>query len=531
VIEQPTANGKPALDENSFTRLLAAAYVMQEHQDRLRTKVSPTDLTEIIAQVVDTQHEIQTGAYRGAAALALIAKRLCSLTAASGVAIGVLNSDKLLYRAGIGTAAAMKGSEVSTRDSLAAVCLKAGTAFQSPLAQTDPRLNSAQCRKLGVQSLLAIPLYHDGKVAGALELYFSQVSSFADTEIRAAELMGGVASEVIADGAEQELREELESERTSVLQAIEMLQPELQKMAEGATEDIGTPANGNAASDLCRACGHAFVGNESSCGVCGASRATGMYPGAALQSKWAVLWERHLSGAEQNGMPLFRKTPARQTFLPAKELPEPLARELDWPQQASEERIADEPHFDNSALNREDDEASGTESQSEAAIVIAPWPSVEPHESSNLDQPGALKESGWNLWLHKLRQRPGDSCLALASVLLLITLLWALWPRVEPTSLANANPPSISAIKRRPRPKPPKLSLFEQALVGLGLAVPPPTPEYKGDPTVKVWEDLQTALYYCPDADLYGNTAKGRYTSQGEAQQDAFEPALRKPCD
>jgi hypothetical protein len=75
------------------------------------------------------------------------------------------------------------------------------------------------------------------------------------------------------------------------------------------------------------------------------------------------------------------------------------------------------------------------------------------------------------------------------------------------------------------------LSLFEQALVGLGLAVPPPTPEYKGDPTVKVWEDLQTALYYCPDADLYGNTAKGRYTSQGEAQQDAFEPALRKPCD
>jgi hypothetical protein len=73
--------------------------------------------------------------------------------------------------------------------------------------------------------------------------------------------------------------------------------------------------------------------------------------------------------------------------------------------------------------------------------------------------------------------------------------------------------------------------LFEKALVGLGLAVAPPTPEYMGDPNIKVWEDLQTALYYCPDADLYGNTAKGRFTTQTEAQQDAFEPALRKPCD
>jgi hypothetical protein len=63
------------------------------------------------------------------------------------------------------------------------------------------------------------------------------------------------------------------------------------------------------------------------------------------------------------------------------------------------------------------------------------------------------------------------------------------------------------------------------------LAVPPPTPEYLGDPNIKVWEDLQTALYYCPDADLYGNTSKGRFTTQSEAQQDAFEPALRKPCD
>jgi hypothetical protein len=52
-----------------------------------------------------------------------------------------------------------------------------------------------------------------------------------------------------------------------------------------------------------------------------------------------------------------------------------------------------------------------------------------------------------------------------------------------------------------------------------------------GNPNVKVWVDLQTALYYCPGTDLYGTTPKGKYASQGDAQQDSFEPAYRKPCE
>lgn len=529
MIQQPAANNKPALDEDSFTRLLAAAYVMQEHQERVRTKVSPADLTEIIAQVVETQHEIQTRSYHGSEAFALIAKRLCASTGASGVALGILNADKLLYRAGAGSASAMSGSEINKQDSLAATCLKTGTAFQSPLAQTDPRLNSAQCRKLGAQSLLAVPLYHDGRVEGVMELYFPQISGFGDSEMRAAELMAGVASEVIADGAEQELREELESERASVLQALEVLEPELQKIAGAEVEHAGTAASTNDQSLVCRACGHAFIGNETFCGVCGASRMTGMYPGAALQSKWAVLWERHLTGAEQNGMPLFRKTPPAETVLPA-DLRDQFAREAGvsesaWKEGSQQEESADQrfdPEYESSSAERSGSETLALE-PSQSSLAVQDWRSLAalPEASETESMPA----------LRLLRERPGDVCLAGASLLLLLTLLWAVWPSPQKTSLAKAQPPSITSVKRRPRPKPPKLSLFEEAMVGLGLAVPPPTPEYMGDPNIKVWEDLQTALYYCPDADLYGNTAKGRFTTQAEAQQDAFEPAIRKPCD
>ncbi len=68
-------------------------------------------------------------------------------------------------------------------------------------------------------------------------------------------------------------------------------------------------------------------------------------------------------------------------------------------------------------------------------------------------------------------------------------------------------------------------------LVDVGLAVPPPAPEYKGNPNVNVWVDLNTGLYYCPGTALYGTTAKGKYSLQADAQQDQFEPAARTPCD
>ncbi len=514
MIEQPATNSKPALDEESFTRLLAAAYVMQEHQERVRAKLSPADLTEIIAQVVETQQQIRSHNLAGDAAFDLIATRLCSVTRAAGVAIATVNGDKLHYCAGTGSAAMLTGSEIAKQASLAAACLKTGTASQSPLAQTDPRLDPAQCRKVGAQSLLAVPLYHDRQVAGAIEVYFSQISGFTESETRAAELMAGVASEVLADAAEQELKEELESERASVLQALQVLEPELKKLA-GEPLRSQTPPPSPKPTELCRACGHAFIGNETACGVCGASRATGMYPGAALQSKWAVLWEKHLT-AEHDGIPRFRKTPLRDEA-PAL-TPLPAARD-------GQPHGEDEPGSDGDTAAVAS--ASAMQAQSATAIQLSPWKSVAEAQQW-VDS--FHSEKSWPASLRALRDHGGDASLAVAALILLITLVWAVWPRTNP-SLANAQTAAIASVRRRPRPKPPKLTLFEEALVGLGLAVPPPTPEYLGDPNIKVWEDLQTALYYCPDADLYGVTAKGRYTTQAEAQQDAFEPASRKPCD
>jgi hypothetical protein len=72
---------------------------------------------------------------------------------------------------------------------------------------------------------------------------------------------------------------------------------------------------------------------------------------------------------------------------------------------------------------------------------------------------------------------------------------------------------------------------MDKILISLGLAEAPEEPENKGNPDTQVWVDLHTALYYCPGSDLYGKTAKGKLSTQRQAQLDQFEPASRKACD
>jgi ribosomal protein L37E len=306
--------------------------------------------------------------------------------------------------------------------------------------------------------------------------------------------------------------------------ALEKLKPQLQKLA-GAETFVEKPAEVRIEPELCRACGHGFIADETSCAACGASRTTGKYPGTELQSKWAALWDRQLADLEQG--PSFRKN-APPVEMPERQKESPIDLDLE----AEVAQLQNDPHSGEVNL--------ANDCPAETALVPAPHaPSgTEPLEAfEQVDtvpvpvssEPAAVAPHSW---IERFRtiavRRGGDLSLVLAGLVCAVVLVWGL--RSQPP--AHTNPTgSANTVRRRPKPKPPELSLLEKTLVALGIAVPPPAPAYMGDPNIKVWVDLQTGLYYCPGNSLYGTTAKGRYATQSEAQEEAFEPAARKPCD
>jgi hypothetical protein len=516
--------GRPVLDEESFTRLLSAAYLMQEHQERSRTRGSAPDLSQIIPQIVETRRLIQKQRLHRDEALSLIAGRLQLICNAVGAAIGLLDNSSVRYQATTGSASALHGASLKLESSLAWHCFNTGENLRSPAAPADPRLDPVQCRKVGAQSLIAVPIYFEGTIGGDIELYFATNDAFQDSHIRACELMAGIVTEVLAQAAEQDLKQAIANERATVLQALERLKPQLQKLAEAsATTTPEAPAvlpkapEADIKRELCRACGHAFAGNEIQCSRCGASRVSGQYPGAELQSKWATLWERQMIAPEQQteSAPVFRK-PVPEEEVAATE---PVPQEDELPEVA-DDTVAPEivegetgiVHVDSGFLAS--DAVEGTE-------LASP-----PHELSS------LQPKSWSDTLLGIAVRHGgDISLALSGVVVVAVLLWVFLSKPAPTAAAPGSQAAQTQVRRRHLPKQPQLTLFERVLVGLGIAEPPPPIPYRGEPEVKVWVDLNTGLYYCPGANLYGTTPKGKFTTQEDAQMDAFEPAYRKPCE
>ena len=227
------------LDESTFQQLLAAAYTLQGHNDRLHDKQTQVDHTQTLAEIVETQKLIQTQQLDLQSAAALIAERVQKVTNASGAAIGVIEADGVEYRAATGSASSLAGLRLPIDSCLSAACLREGQILQVPVTGKDSRLPAELCRERGLNALIAVPVYHEGKIAGAVELHFARANSFHEHDVRTCQLMAGLVTEAIARFAEREWKHVLAAERTAMVEALDRIKPQLERLTvERATPSV-----------------------------------------------------------------------------------------------------------------------------------------------------------------------------------------------------------------------------------------------------------------------------------------------------
>ncbi len=313
--------------------------------------------TLTLAQIVETQHQILTRHLELEDAVALVAQRAVEITKASGAAIGIienkLGGKKLRYRAVSGLLALARGSEVATEKALCFSCLRSGEIIRCADVNSDFLLDAEECRRRGIGSLIAVPIYRDSGIAGALELYFASANGFTEQEVHSCQLMAGLVTEALAREAGMSSRKSLAAERATMLEALEKLRPNLAALMEnpalkeslaksvaseasaaktaavpaplasvGAVPAVApvavevpvaaTPKQTPAPTFLCRKCGHQLVGEEMFCGKCGSPR-TSDYQPPTMQSKLASLW--HMQQAKQGAAP----GPANASVRPVQE--------------------------------------------------------------------------------------------------------------------------------------------------------------------------------------------------------------------
>jgi GAF domain-containing protein len=589
--------GKPLRDQQTLARVLEAAYVLQEHNRELQKKEPDPQLTRdqfaaeqrsiarasvpqahaapptaradstpdgsalTLAHIVEIQHQVRHLELENV--MSLVAERLTRIDGASGATIGIIEGQKVHYQAAAGSMALPAGTAVPMEEALCVDCLRTGHVFRCADVKTELLLDQDECRRRGIGSMIAVPVFHDGSVVGALERYYANPQAFTEEDVHACQLMAGLVAEALARNEEVSRKKSLASERAEILKALEKLKPNLAALADAAAaKNLAAVASlpsraGSASTFVCRGCGHELLGQEQFCGNCGSSRSTN-YEAPDVQSTMASL--RHMPEALKktaqaypaNGAVIREESQANLDQVPAGE---PVGDSIKGPSPAPfadpELLVAAEPLPDNTTestkllgapITADFENAIGADL--EIPLHPVPEDDVEPPEPTALAKPE--RTAAWSsasttldffeqlalaknrgTWSEFWNTRRGDIYLAIAVILLLVVIRWGIWSN---HSVSATGRPTVSAGHRRAAPDA-DLSLFDRILVKLGLAEAPDPLEYKGNPATQVWVDLHTALYYCPGADLYGKTPKGKFSSQRAAQLDQFEPAYRKACD
>lgn len=585
---------KPVLDQPTFEKLIEAAYVIQEHnrrmrelgenlesqseklreqesasqvpqqrerdpeQDRERDKDSeepsrPSDYTLTLAEIVEAQHQIQMRHLDLDKALAVVAERVARITGAAGAAVGILEGKMVRYRAGAGAPAPPLGTEVPLKTAICNANVRTGQVIRTEDVNIEFLFDPEPCRQRGILSLVAVPIYHDGSIVGALELYFDKVRGFAEQDIHTCQLMAGLVTEAIGRDAGLALKKSMAEERSTMLAAIERLQPNLSALVDDKAP-ASTGANGGAsvaapAKPACWKCDSTLLAEEQFCGRCGAPRASET-ESSSMQSKLASAWHMQTgSKASAAALPSGNVPVAKAT--------RPITTQEDsnalavvqgsagnlrgsFSSHEIEESNSPSPQSLNAnASNSEDAMEPSSASQLVEDAVKASTAQAKPQQEvvwssaarardfleslTTTRQPNALAR----LW----RARRGDFYLAVALILVVVVIRWGIWSNHSVVATGRGTQISAGANQAKAPAPDANLSMFDKLLISLGLAEPPQTPEYKGNPDTQVWVDLHTALYYCPGSDLYGKTPQGKLTSQRDAQLDQFEPASRKACE
>ncbi len=275
------------LDERSFEQLLAAAYTLQQQLRRpvlvpsnAKAANVPTASQRKTAQmavgktvgVPITAHGSATHARKSASseveeaarlaaiaethatvhknnlslpeALQLIACNASSITRASGAAIWLVQSGSAVCRAASGARKDMLGRHMEIATGRLAACLDRDEVLRIWNAQTEntgiDSSNNINTEPGAVgSSLLAVPIHHEGKVEGVLEVVFPRTRHFSEADLRTCQILSGLVSEAIALAAGQEWKHVLDSERAALLQALDLIQPHLARLlseAESTTE-------------------------------------------------------------------------------------------------------------------------------------------------------------------------------------------------------------------------------------------------------------------------------------------------------
>jgi len=187
-VPQVPAAGEEQSDEH-VVEFPAAATLSTRHRMRPRHhhgSVFPPP------QALGHTDEIDAGEIDLEPGISIIAEKAQTLTGATGAAIALRRGNEIVCRARTGRTAPDIGVRLQTDSGLSAECVRTGEVLLCNDAESNPRVDWASCRRMGVRSILVSPLRHFRRTLGVFEVLSSTPHAFDNNDVATMQFLSGM---------------------------------------------------------------------------------------------------------------------------------------------------------------------------------------------------------------------------------------------------------------------------------------------------------------------------------------------------
>jgi diguanylate cyclase (GGDEF)-like protein len=183
---------------------------------RMTIQVEPETTSRVLVPsvkrllaIIDLQGAISGAQADLATVMQTVADRAAELTGAHGAVVEVIEGDDLVYRAATASMKHLLGQRLSRHKSLTGRCVREGRTMRSNDAKNDPRCDQEIVRRIGIGSMIVVPLSHGPDPIGVLKVTSPMPLAFSGEDAVTLELLARViASSMRHAQAYEEVRYE-----------------------------------------------------------------------------------------------------------------------------------------------------------------------------------------------------------------------------------------------------------------------------------------------------------------------------------
>jgi diguanylate cyclase (GGDEF)-like protein len=145
--------------------------------------------SKTLLEVINIQTEIVKMGVNLGSVMALVCERTQTLTQAGAAVVELAEGSDMVYRAASGFAANQLGLRLKRDGSMSGLCVQRGEIMRCDDSETDARVDRNACRKVGLRSMLVVPLQYIGATVGVLKVMSTRSNGFGDNDVSVLQLM------------------------------------------------------------------------------------------------------------------------------------------------------------------------------------------------------------------------------------------------------------------------------------------------------------------------------------------------------